>query len=393
MSGLEATSLLFVGLFQYTGFVSCIFFFFFLMIRRPPRSTLFPYTTLFRSHGAVPGEDDHGGLGGAGLHPPHELQPVRPRHPQVRQDHVQRRLGEVSHRVSHRGGGARVEAPRAQNRDQGLAHVSLVLHHQDPSAGRGPLRLAHEASRAGSFIRNRAPPPSLGKTDSSPSCCRMIEWQMERPRPVESLVEKKGSKTRCRSASATPGPRSATSATAWRPSRREETRTSPPRGWASQAFRIRLTATCPSITGLALTSSGSPASSRPKAMAANSFRDCTNSSVSRNTWFRSTGRRVAFAGSDWARTWRTIPAARSRPSLTFSRCSPASPTSPRSSSVRARLSQFAIPSSGLLISWAIPAASRPTVVSRSAWKRRRSSSLTRASSRASASRRSRRRAS
>src|SRR3712207_7593930 len=27
------------------------FFFFFLMIRRPPRSTLFPYTTLFRSDG------------------------------------------------------------------------------------------------------------------------------------------------------------------------------------------------------------------------------------------------------------------------------------------------------------------------------------------------------
>src|SRR5258708_12666232 len=28
----------------------CALFFFFLMIRRPPRSTLFPYTTLFRSH-------------------------------------------------------------------------------------------------------------------------------------------------------------------------------------------------------------------------------------------------------------------------------------------------------------------------------------------------------
>src|SRR6266571_4737557 len=28
---------------------SLYFFFFFLMIRRPPRSTLFPYTTLFRS--------------------------------------------------------------------------------------------------------------------------------------------------------------------------------------------------------------------------------------------------------------------------------------------------------------------------------------------------------
>src|ERR1022692_1841696 len=38
-----------------SSFVSCVavfsffFFFFFLMIRRPPRSTLFPYTTLFRS--------------------------------------------------------------------------------------------------------------------------------------------------------------------------------------------------------------------------------------------------------------------------------------------------------------------------------------------------------
>src|SRR5258707_5804254 len=30
--------------------LSYLFFFFFLMIRRPPRSTLFPYTTLFRSN-------------------------------------------------------------------------------------------------------------------------------------------------------------------------------------------------------------------------------------------------------------------------------------------------------------------------------------------------------
>src|SRR3712207_9545085 len=33
--------------------------FFFLMIRRPPRSTLFPYTTLFRSQRAVPGAQRH----------------------------------------------------------------------------------------------------------------------------------------------------------------------------------------------------------------------------------------------------------------------------------------------------------------------------------------------
>src|SRR5690349_23163371 len=30
-------------------FIAYLIFFFFLMIRRPPRSTLFPYTTLFRS--------------------------------------------------------------------------------------------------------------------------------------------------------------------------------------------------------------------------------------------------------------------------------------------------------------------------------------------------------
>src|SRR5437016_12005424 len=41
---------------------STFFFFFFLMIRRPPRSTLFPYTTLFRSHGCrdVAVRPDHG---------------------------------------------------------------------------------------------------------------------------------------------------------------------------------------------------------------------------------------------------------------------------------------------------------------------------------------------
>src|SRR5258707_14344649 len=44
----------------------CFLFFFFLMIRRPPRSTLFPYTTLFRSSDQ-PREP--------------ELSATRPRHP------------------------------------------------------------------------------------------------------------------------------------------------------------------------------------------------------------------------------------------------------------------------------------------------------------------------
>src|SRR5436190_12012609 len=34
---------------MFIFFCLIVFFFFFLMIRRPPRSTLFPYTTLFRS--------------------------------------------------------------------------------------------------------------------------------------------------------------------------------------------------------------------------------------------------------------------------------------------------------------------------------------------------------
>src|SRR2546426_2793912 len=42
-----------------------MFFFFFLMIRRPPRSTLFPYTTLFRSPSEQP--DVHPRRGGLRL--------------------------------------------------------------------------------------------------------------------------------------------------------------------------------------------------------------------------------------------------------------------------------------------------------------------------------------
>src|SRR2546428_14151852 len=38
---------------SYVQLASSYLFFFFLMIRRPPRSTLFPYTTLFRSERAL----------------------------------------------------------------------------------------------------------------------------------------------------------------------------------------------------------------------------------------------------------------------------------------------------------------------------------------------------
>src|SRR5574342_824307 len=41
--------LFFFFVFMFLCFCFCCIFLFFLMIRRPPRSTLFPYTTLFRS--------------------------------------------------------------------------------------------------------------------------------------------------------------------------------------------------------------------------------------------------------------------------------------------------------------------------------------------------------
>src|ERR1051325_5741578 len=51
---------------------------FFLMIRRPPRSTLFPYTTLFRS--GVPVEDRRVQRGGGRAHRPDATKPgVAPR--------------------------------------------------------------------------------------------------------------------------------------------------------------------------------------------------------------------------------------------------------------------------------------------------------------------------
>src|SRR4029077_21298877 len=56
--------------------------FFFLMIRRPPRSTLFPYTTLFRSPGWI-----RGGYGRAAL-PPLDGLPRSEEHTSELQSHL-----------------------------------------------------------------------------------------------------------------------------------------------------------------------------------------------------------------------------------------------------------------------------------------------------------------
>src|SRR5688572_31544569 len=68
-----------VSLYFFFSFYSyfIFFFFFFLMIRRPPRSTLFPYTTLFRSRtpAAIPAWP--GSLPCTGTSPPPDRKSTR----------------------------------------------------------------------------------------------------------------------------------------------------------------------------------------------------------------------------------------------------------------------------------------------------------------------------
>src|SRR5256886_13567785 len=67
--------------------MSCVVVFFFLMIRRPPRSTLFPYTTLFRSRRRacsssereLPAYRPFLRLGGSAPLPRHTIYGLRPR--------------------------------------------------------------------------------------------------------------------------------------------------------------------------------------------------------------------------------------------------------------------------------------------------------------------------
>src|SRR3712207_8931005 len=74
--------------------------FFFLMIRRPPRSTLFPYTTLFRSDVlvvVVGGQHDHAGARRLGGEAAGSFDAVHAGHDQVHQSHVRRMLRSEEH--------------------------------------------------------------------------------------------------------------------------------------------------------------------------------------------------------------------------------------------------------------------------------------------------------
>src|SRR2546429_6294841 len=70
------------------------FFFFFLMIRRPPRSTLFPYTTLFRSPESVAAifVEPIQGEGGYVVPPPGYLKALRELRSEEHTSELQSRL-------------------------------------------------------------------------------------------------------------------------------------------------------------------------------------------------------------------------------------------------------------------------------------------------------------
>src|SRR2546427_5256048 len=137
----------------------CAFLFFFLMIRRPPRSTLFPYTTLFRSvrslgYPVLFGREE--GAGAAGGHPsaprggrrappPSQAEPG-PAYPTQRRAAGPVGVGDFYHqraaqRVVGPYGGADVRLALAYRNDFQVLEESLCL---EPSARRlqGASRVA-----------------------------------------------------------------------------------------------------------------------------------------------------------------------------------------------------------------------------------------------------------
>src|SRR6266702_3585374 len=166
-------------LFAFSSFLYFffIFFFFFLMIRRPPRSTLFPYTTLFRSE--ICREPVEGSPG------PRQIPRSRARARRIR------RLGPAAiclplsacrrgHRTDERGQGAALsrypvpackprgaegdEAPGGAGQDAGAdqalarglprSRLALDLHRRLPRRDRCRLRLSARLARRS---RDRSP--------------------------------------------------------------------------------------------------------------------------------------------------------------------------------------------------------------------------------------------
>src|SRR3712207_7549800 len=84
----------------------CVFLFFFLMIRRPPRSTLFPYTTLFRSCPVHRPPPTDGAMGGSRARTPDNT------------------------RLAEQGGGPRPDRPHRPDQGRSEEHTSELQSRQ-----------------------------------------------------------------------------------------------------------------------------------------------------------------------------------------------------------------------------------------------------------------------
>src|SRR2546429_4533725 len=90
-----------------------LLFFFFLMIRRPPRSTLFPYTTLFRSHVAAVAKPPRGRGARQG--------------PEARGDHRRDEHGGGGSEDVARGGGADRKSTRLNSSHGYISYAVFCL--------------------------------------------------------------------------------------------------------------------------------------------------------------------------------------------------------------------------------------------------------------------------
>src|SRR2546422_5240886 len=135
---------------MYSHHYLLFIFFFFLMIRRPPRSTLFPYTTLFRSQ----------------LH--RRLPPPRVRAPRTGPDH--RGPCRPARDADGAGGGARAARGAGRLRP---AHEDRDL--PDPAGGareRPPALGRHAAARERRAAGPVGPPDPLRRPSPLPAPAR-----------------------------------------------------------------------------------------------------------------------------------------------------------------------------------------------------------------------------
>src|SRR2546430_6945547 len=144
------------------------FFFFFLMIRRPPRSTLFPYTTLFRSadpHGDPAGARRSARVPAGGAALDRRTGHGRPR----RSDAARARGLEPRRRGAHQPADRRAAGPLGQHRQVSRAASVLEAGGQEPHGGGAQVRARPAPvgsrsylTRCSSSRKLKPPPPARG---------------------------------------------------------------------------------------------------------------------------------------------------------------------------------------------------------------------------------------